>query len=129
VCLVSEEVEAKRMTLSQITQQVVDVILARLEQGKDYGLILLPEGLIEFISGFNDLIQEIDDVLAKGVETTKAAVKPHLSFNNRAVFSYLPDNIKQQLLLDRDPHGNVQVAKIKTERLPDIQIDDGVFDL
>ena len=117
VCLISEEVEEKKMTLSQITQEVVDVILARAAQGKDYGLVLLPEGLIEFIPEFNALISEINDVLATGVETTEAAVMPHLSFNNKAVFAYLPENIKQQLLLDRDPHGNVQVAKIETERL------------
>ena len=117
VCLISEEVEEKKMTLSQITQEVVEVILARSAEGKDYGLVLLPEGLIEFIPEFNNLISEINDVLATGVETTEAAVMPHLSVNNKAVFAYLPENIKQQLLLDRDPHGNVQVAKIETERL------------
>jgi 6-phosphofructokinase 1 len=117
VCLISEEVEAKQMTLHQITQEVVDVILKRNSQGKDYGLVLLPEGLIEFIPEFNALISEINDVLAKGVATTEEAVMPHLSEHNQEVFSYLPANIKQQLLLDRDPHGNVQVAKIETERL------------
>jgi diphosphate--fructose-6-phosphate 1-phosphotransferase len=117
VCLISEEVEQKKMTLSQITQEVVQVIVDRAAQGKDYGIVLLPEGLIEFIPEFNALINEINDVLASGVETTEAAVTPHLSFNNRAVFAYLPDTIKQQLLLDRDPHGNVQVAKIETEKL------------
>ena len=117
VCLISEEVEEKKMTLSQITQEVVEVILARSQEGKDYGLVLLPEGLIEFIPEFNNLISEINDVLATGVETTESAVMPHLSVNNKAVFAYLPENIKQQLLLDRDPHGNVQVAKIETERL------------
>jgi diphosphate--fructose-6-phosphate 1-phosphotransferase len=117
VCLISEEIEAKQMTLAQITKEVVDVILARSAQGKDYGLVLLPEGLIEFIPEFNQLISEINDVLAKGVDTTEAAVTPFLSANNKAVFAYLPENIKQQLLLDRDPHGNVQVAKIETERL------------
>ena len=117
VCLISEEIEEKKMTLSQITQEVVEVILARAAQGKDYGIVLLPEGLIEFIPEFNQLISEINDVLAKGIETTEAAVMPHLSANNKSVFAYLPENIKQQLLLDRDPHGNVQVAKIETERL------------
>ena len=117
VCLISEEIEAKKMTLLEITKEVVAVILARAEQGKDYGIVLLPEGLIEFIPEFNQLISEINDVLAKGTETTEAAVTPFLSDNNKAVFAYLPENIKQQLLLDRDPHGNVQVAKIETERL------------
>jgi len=117
VCLISEEVEAKRMTMAQITQEVVDVILDRQAQNKGYGIVLLPEGLIEFVPEFNALIAEINDVLATGVETTEAAVAPLLSESNQAVFSYLPENIKQQLLLDRDPHGNVQVAKIETERL------------
>jgi len=117
VCLISEEVEEKKMTLAEITKQVVDMIVARAEQGKDYGIVLLPEGLIEFIPEFNQLISEINDVLATGVDTTEEAVLKELSFNNRAVFSYLPTNIKQQLLLDRDPHGNVQVAKIETEKL------------
>ena len=117
ICLISEEVEAKKMTLAEITKQVVDVILKRSEDGKDYGLVLLPEGLIEFIPEFNHLINEINDVLATGVETTEAAVSPLLSKENQAVFAYLPKTIKEQLLLDRDPHGNVQVAKIETERL------------
>lgn len=117
VCLISEEVEAKHKTLAQITQEVVDVIVKRWENGKDYGIVLLPEGLIEFIPEFNGLIKEINDVLAHGTDTTEEAVLPELSYNNRAVFSYLPANIKQQLLLDRDPHGNVQVAKIETEKL------------
>ena len=94
VCLISEEVEQKKMTLSEITQEVVKVIVDRAAAGKDYGIVLLPEGLIEFIPEFNHLIGEINDVLAKGVDTTEAAVVPHLSFNNRAVFAYLPDNIK-----------------------------------
>jgi pyrophosphate--fructose-6-phosphate 1-phosphotransferase len=115
--LISEEVEANKKTLAQITQEVVDVIVQRSAQGKDYGIVLLPEGLIEFIPEFNHLIAEINDVLAAGTPTTEEAVMPELSFNNRAVFSYLPANIKQQLLLDRDPHGNVQVAKIETEKL------------
>ena len=94
VCLISEEVEQKKMTLSQITQEVVKVIVDRAAAGKDYGIVLLPEGLIEFIPEFNALISEINDVLATGVDTTEAAVVPHLSFNNKAVFAYLPDNIK-----------------------------------
>ena len=63
------------------------------------------------------MISEINDVLAAGADTTEEAVVKELSFNNRAVFSYLPANVKQQLLLDRDPHGNVQVTKIETEKL------------
>lgn len=117
ICLISEEIEQKQLTLLQITNDIVNVILKRNKDGKDYGIVVLPEGLIEFIPEFNSLIKEINDILANGVEPTEAGVKNLLSTNNQAVFSYLPDNIKQQLLLDRDPHGNVQVAKIETERL------------
>ena len=117
VCLISEEVEAKQMTLQQITHYVVQVITQRQEAGKDYGIILLPEGLIEFIPEFEVLIAEINDVLATGVDTTVEAVYPLLSPPNQASFNYLPASIKQQILLERDPHGNVQVAKIETERL------------
>jgi 6-phosphofructokinase 1 len=103
--------------MSASTSKVVDVIVSRAKMGKNYGLVLLPEGLIEFIPEFNALIANINDVLATGVPTTEAAVRPHLQPNNQEVFDYLPDIIKAQLLLDRDPHGNVQVAKIETERL------------
>eukprot|EP00607_Mallomonas_marina_P009969 CAMPEP_0182419788 /NCGR_PEP_ID=MMETSP1167-20130531/4154_1 /TAXON_ID=2988 /ORGANISM="Mallomonas Sp, Strain CCMP3275" /LENGTH=1084 /DNA_ID=CAMNT_0024594885 /DNA_START=57 /DNA_END=3311 /DNA_ORIENTATION=- len=117
VCLISEEVEAQKMTLSQITKYVADIIVKRSAAGKDYGIVLLPEGLIEFIPEFNDLISEINDILAKDIEPTEAAVTPHFSAHNKEVFAYLPEAIKLQLLMDRDPHGNVQVAKIETERL------------
>lgn len=117
ICLISEEVEANKSTLAEITHQVVQMIVQRAEAGKDYGLVLLPEGLIEFIPEFNALISEINDVLAAGTEACESEVLKELSFNNRAVFSYLPANIKSQLLLERDPHGNVMVTKIETERL------------
>jgi diphosphate-dependent phosphofructokinase len=95
----------------------VSVILERSKTERNYGIILLPEGLIEFIPEFKYLIAEINDVLASGTEATESAVLDKLSEANRAIFSYLPDDIKLQLLLDRDPHGNVQVAKIETEKL------------
>jgi pyrophosphate--fructose-6-phosphate 1-phosphotransferase len=118
VCLISEEVEAKQSTLIQITKEVVDVILQRSENSKkNYGVVLLPEGLIEFLPEFNNLISDINEVLAAGTVATEEAVMKVLAPANQEVFSYLPDNIKQQLLLDRDPHGNVQVAKIETEKL------------
>lgn len=117
ICLISEEVEAKKLTLLQITQLIVDVIINRSQNHRNYGIIILPEGLIEFIPEFNHLIEEINDVLATGVDATEQAVVQVLSPENRSTFLYLPDSIKQQLLLDRDPHGNVQVAKIETERL------------
>jgi diphosphate-dependent phosphofructokinase len=118
ICLISEEVEAQQRTLQQITQEVVRVILARSEgPRKNYGMVLLPEGLIEFLPEFNTLISDINEVLAAGTAATEEAVMQRLSPANQSVFSYLPDNIKQQRLLDRDPHGNVQVAKIETEKL------------
>lgn len=117
ICLISEEIEEKKMTLLQVTSYIVDVILKRREAGKDYGIVLLPEGLIEFIPEFEVLIAEINDVLATGVDTTVEAVYPLLSAANQVSFNYLPPSIKQQILLERDPHGNVQVAKIETERL------------
>lgn len=117
-CLLGEEVAANNESLSSITQSLVQMIVARADAGKDYGVVLLPEGLIEFIPEFNVLISEINEILAgDDVDANEAAVLDRLSETNKAVFSYLPANIKQQLLLDRDPHGNVQVAKIETERL------------
>ena len=95
----------------------MNVVLERSKTGRNYGIILLPEGLIEFIPEFKGLISEINDVLASGTHATETAVSDKLSEANRAIFSYLPEDIKLQLLLDRDPHGNVQVAKIETEKL------------
>ena len=118
VCLISEEVAQKKQTLSEITHQIVNVVMARRKMGKNYGIVLLPEGLIEFIPEFEALINEINDILSlPDIKPTESAVLELLSYSNKAVFSYLPQNIKQQLLLDRDPHGNVQVTKIETERL------------
>ena len=116
-CIICEEVEQKKQTLQMITQQIVDIVCKRSDVGRNYGIVLLPEGLIEFIPEFNHLIAEINDILATGVESTEDAVAAKLSASNAKVFSYLPNSIKQQLLMDRDPHGNVQVAKIETEKL------------
>ena len=118
VCLISEEVEHKAMSMQQISQYVANIIVSRsTNSGKNYGIVLLPEGLIEFIPEFEVLIAQINDVLATGVETTIEAVYPKLTPENQVSFNYLPISIKQQILLERDPHGNVQVAKIETERL------------
>jgi len=117
-CLLGEEVEGKKQSLRDITMDLADMIEQRSKMGKDYGVIVLPEGLIEFIPEFNSLIAEINDKLAEqDGKPTEEGVLSVLSPENASSFKYLPDFIRAQLLLDRDPHGNVQVAKIETEKL------------
>jgi diphosphate--fructose-6-phosphate 1-phosphotransferase len=103
---------------------LVEIIVERAKTGKNYGVILVPEGLIEFISEMNVLIKEINHVMAK-IEVDKRLdgedlfklVHDQLTDNSQKLLTFLPKNISEQLLLDRDPHGNVQVAKIETEKL------------
>lgn len=117
-CFIGEEVQEKKMTLSQITSQVADIICKRASLGKHYGVVLVPEGLIEFIPEMNVLISEINEILSEEVTGDIAAyVLGKLTEVSRNLFNILPDAIAEQLLLDRDPHGNVQVAKIDTEKL------------
>mmetsp|Transcript_31903 Transcript_31903/g.67842 ORF Transcript_31903/g.67842 Transcript_31903/m.67842 type:complete len:1200 (-) Transcript_31903:60-3659(-) len=117
-CLLGEEVEGKKQSLRDLTVDLADMIEERSKLGKDYGVIVLPEGLIEFIPEFNSLISEINDKLADAaVKPTEEGVLSVLSPENAASFKFLPEFIRAQLLLDRDPHGNVQVAKIETEKL------------
>eukprot|EP00931_Biecheleriopsis_adriatica_P000701 TRINITY_DN1007_c0_g1_i1.p1 TRINITY_DN1007_c0_g1~~TRINITY_DN1007_c0_g1_i1.p1 ORF type:complete len:1195 (-),score=327.24 TRINITY_DN1007_c0_g1_i1:52-3636(-) len=117
-CLLGEEVSQEKRSLKDITKDLADMIEERSKDGKDYGVIILPEGLIEFIPEFNALMSELNDKLAEpGVEATEEAVMKALSKENAESFKYLPGFIRAQLLLDRDPHGNVQVAKIETEKL------------
>ena len=125
ICLVSEEVKAKNMTLNQIVEQICEVIAYRASKGDNYGVILVPEGLIEFIPSIGKLIEELNDLLAShGNDYKELApvaqreyIMSHLSDDNKQTFSTLPDNVARQLSLDRDPHGNVQVSLIETEKL------------
>mmetsp|Transcript_1163 Transcript_1163/g.2127 ORF Transcript_1163/g.2127 Transcript_1163/m.2127 type:complete len:555 (-) Transcript_1163:2011-3675(-) len=118
LCLIGEEVEQKQMTLQDVTMQVSDIICKRAERGKDYGIILVPEGLIEFIPEVKVLITEINEILAHEFKgDIEEFVCSKLSDSSRSLFKKLPSSVSNQLLLDRDPHGNVQVSKIDTEKL------------
>ena len=125
ICIISEEVKAKNMTLNQIVENICNVIAYRAEQGLNFGVILIPEGLIEFIPSIGKLIEELNDLLAahgndyKGLdeEAQREYILAHLSEENKQTFATLPANVARQLSLDRDPHGNVQVSLIETERL------------
>lgn len=125
ICIISEEVEEKDMTLDQIVDAIADVVVERAKRGMNFGIVLIPEGLIEFIPAMKRLIAELNDLLAKN-SAEFAAVEPaaqrqyiidHLSAENAAVYSSLPEGVARQLSLDRDPHGNVQVSLIETEKL------------
>jgi len=115
--LVGEEVFEKRKTLSQIVSELCDLISLRAKQGKNYSVILVPEGLIEFIPEISSLIQELNFALSKVEIPSAHAIIAGLSPNSKKCFESLPDGIQKQLLFRRDPHGNVQVSLIETEKL------------
>ncbi len=123
ICLVSEEVEAKGQSLDDIVSYIAGVVAARAAKGNNFGTVLIPEGLIEFIPAIKKLIAELNDTLATEEAKSVARedqieyVKAHLSAANLAVFNSLPADVASQLALDRDPHGNVQVSLIETEKL------------
>ena len=115
ICIVSEEVEAKKMTLGEIVDDIANAVAARAAQGNNFGVILIPEGLIEFIPEMKVLIAELNDLLAHESDVQKAL--QGLTATSAAVYASLPEAIAKQLTLDRDPHGNVQVSLIETEKL------------
>ena len=125
ICLISEEVEAKNMTLNDIVEQIVEVIVDRANAGLNFGTVLIPEGLIEFIPAMRILIQELNDMLAQneefasleGDDAKREYVKSMLSPASCELYRSLPKGIARQLTLDRDPHGNVMVSQIETEKL------------
>ncbi len=127
ICLIGEEVAAKKMSLSQITNYIADAVEKRGNNGNNFGVAIIPEGIVEFVPEFSALIAEINELLA-GAKTEEfnalpdwAAkydfIKKGLSAESFKVFDILPQGIQQQLFLERDPHGNVQVSLIESEKL------------
>ena len=123
-CIISEEVEAKNMTLDDIVTNIAAVVAKRAENGDNFGTVLIPEGLIEFIPAMKALIAELNDLLArtpdfasKSEDEQRSFVISSLSVDNAKIFESLPKGVARQLTLDRDPHGNVQVSLIETEKL------------
>ncbi len=123
VCLISEEVAANEQSLDDIVNYIADIVAARAAEGHNFGTVLIPEGLIEFVPAIKKLIAELNDTLATEEAQSIARenqidyVKAHLSAENLATFNSLPAEVASQLALDRDPHGNVQVSLIETEKL------------
>ena len=126
ICLISEEVEAKGLSLDKIVEQVCASIVKRAENGDNFGVVLIPEGLIEFIPEIKKLIEELNDVIAAEekafAEITNFIdqlywLSTRISEPSYRIMQSLPPDIAQQFLMDRDPHGNVQVSRIETEKL------------
>ena len=126
VCLISEEIEKKAMSLSQIASYVAKSVADRANEGMNFGVVLIPEGLVEFVPEVKKLISEINDTLAVKAEEFEKAVTAkdkvafmhkYLTAESDAVFSILPEDIQAQMMADRDPHGNVQVSRIESEKL------------
>jgi len=127
ICLVSEEVAAKKMSLSQIANYIADSVEKRGNKGMNFGVAIIPEGVVEFVPEFSKLIQEINELLAgakaekfnalESWEEKYQFIENGLSKESMSVFALLPQSIQQQLFLERDPHGNVQVSLIESEKL------------
>ncbi|XP_042469041.1 pyrophosphate--fructose 6-phosphate 1-phosphotransferase subunit beta-like [Zingiber officinale] len=117
IAIIGEEVAAKKQTLKNVTDYITDIICKRAELGYNYGVILIPEGLIDFIPEVQQLIAELNEILAHDVVDAEGLWKNKLQQQSKILFEFLPQQIQEQLLLERDPHGNVQVAKIETEKM------------
>lgn len=127
ICLIGEEVAAKKMSLAEITNYIADSVAARAAKGWNFGVAIIPEGIVEFVPEFSVLIAEINELLAGAKadafnvlptwEDKYAFIENGLTKQSMAVFAMLPRNIQQQLFLERDPHGNVQVSLIESEKL------------
>ena len=127
ICLVGEEVAAKKMSLAQIADYIADSVANRAAKGWNFGVAIIPEGIVEFVPEFSVLIAEINELLAgtkadafNALPTWKekyAFIENGLTKESMAVFAILPESIQQQLFLERDPHGNVQVSLIESEKL------------
>lgn len=117
ITLIGEEVFAKKLTLKNVTDYIAGVVCKRAESGYNYGVILIPEGLIDFIPEVQQLIAELNEILAHDVVDEAGVWKRKLTPQCLELFELLPLAIQEQLLLERDPHGNVQVAKIETEKM------------
>ena len=127
ICLIGEEVAAKKMSLSQIADYIADSVATRVEKGMNFGVAIIPEGIVEFVPEFGTLIAEINELLAG--EKAKAFnelpswnekyefIRKGLTEKSFKVFEILPEGIQKQLFLERDPHGNVQVSLIESEKL------------
>ena len=127
ICLIGEEVKAKKMSLAQIAGQIADSVEKRAANGDNFGVAIIPEGIVEFVPEFSVLIAEINELLA-GSKTEEfnalpdwaakyAFIESGLTKESMAVFAMLPQFVQQQLFLERDPHGNVQVSLIESEKL------------
>ncbi|KAJ9169175.1 hypothetical protein P3X46_020636 [Hevea brasiliensis] len=117
ITIIGEEVAAKKLTLKNVTDYIVDIICKRADLGYNYGVILIPEGLIDFIPEVQHLIAELNEILARDVVDEGGLWKKKLTSQSLQLFEFLPLAIREQLMLERDPHGNVQVAKIETEKM------------
>ena len=123
ICIISEEVEEKNMTLDDIVTYIAEVVAKRAASGNNFGTVLIPEGLIEFIPAMKKLIAELNDLLATSEAASVEAdnqrnwIMGKLSAENAAIYASLPEGLAKHLTMERDPHGNVQVSLIETEKL------------